>query len=248
MKNESFEWFESHYCINQYCNEHEFILDILEVNIRGRKLSNFRFEFGDFNSKLIHFFGFSQTGSDHFFAEFLEKFWYCEFGLKDTLTIFNFCQKSEITISKYHYNIEIAVKIKNDNSIHIWKNSEFEHNFGRVMASKKTVISLTRKNDFWQTFKLTLVSLICTFSEMNSFCLWVTAKKMTLMTKVGVNILLSTIFFWKNLLTSYYPSWPFSMSFFLQVFPKFSNYSFISVLIFLKKVKFGFKPANFNEI
>ena len=28
---------------------------ILEVNIRGRKLSNFRFEFGDFNSKLIHF-------------------------------------------------------------------------------------------------------------------------------------------------------------------------------------------------
>ena len=72
-KNESFEWFKSHYCINQYCNEHEFILDILEVNIRGRKLSNFRFEFGDFNSKLIHFFGFSQTGSDQFFCWIFRK-------------------------------------------------------------------------------------------------------------------------------------------------------------------------------
>ena len=72
-ENESFEWFKSHYCINQYCNEHEFILDILEVNIRGRKLSNFRFEFGDFNSKLIHFFGFSQTGSDQFFCWIFRK-------------------------------------------------------------------------------------------------------------------------------------------------------------------------------
>ena len=72
-ENESFKWFKSHYCINQYCNEHEFILDILEVNIRGRKLSNFRFEFGDFNSKLIHFFGFSQTGSDQFFCWIFRK-------------------------------------------------------------------------------------------------------------------------------------------------------------------------------
>ena len=39
-------------------NEHELhvILDILEVNIRDQKLSDFRFEFGHFNSKLIHFF------------------------------------------------------------------------------------------------------------------------------------------------------------------------------------------------
>ena len=174
-KNESFEWFKSHYCINQYCNEHEFILDILEVNIRGRKLSNFRFEFGDFNSKLIHFFGFSQTGSDHFFAEFLEKSWYYEFGLKDTLTIFNFCHNQKYQFQNTIIISKLLSKPKMTTASLI-KKIRIRTQFRKSHGIQKDCYILNLKK-IWQTFKMTVISLICNFSEMNSFCLWVTAKK-----------------------------------------------------------------------
>ena len=148
-------WIISYYCINRYCNEHEFILDILEVNIRGRKLSNFRFEFGDFNSKLIHFLDLAKQETINFCWIFRKNFGFENFEFLSSATFF--C-------------CELIVYSGN-----------------RKM--------MTRHN---------------------------------LMTKVGDNILLSTISFWKNLLTSYYPSCPFSMSFFLQDSPKFSNYSIIS--------------------
>ena len=113
----------------------------------------------------------------NFFAEFLEKSWYCEFGLKDTLTIFNFCHDQKYQFQNTIIISKLLSKPKMTTASLI-KKIRIRTQFRKSHGIQKDCYILNLKK-IWQTFKMTVISLICNFSEMNSFCLWVTAKKMT---------------------------------------------------------------------
>ena len=152
-----------------------------------------------------------------FFAEFLEKSWYCEFGLKDTLTIFNFCHDQKYQFQNTIIISKLLSKPKMTTASLIKKKIRIRTQFLKSHGIQKDCYILNlKKKRFLTNFQNDCGILNLQFF-WNELILSLSNRKKddeTLMTKVGVNILLSTISFWKNLLTSYYPSWPFSMSFF----------------------------------